>query len=190
MLEKTDALLVVDVQRDFLPGGALAVPQGDEVVPVLKACAKEFARLKRPVFASRDWHPAQHCSFKAAGGPWPPHCVADTPGAEIDPALNLPAGATIISKATTVEQDAYSAFQGTDLDAQLKKLAVKRVFVGGLATEYCVLNTALDALKHGYEVVLMTDAIRAIDDADGQRAIEQLRKQHAEIADSAAILGH
>ncbi len=188
MIEKTDALLVVDVQRDFLPGGALAVPKGDEVIPVLASCAKEFVRLGRPVFASRDWHPANHCSFKESGGQWPPHCVAETPGAEIDPALNLPADAAVISKATTVDKDAYSAFEGTDLDARLQDLHVKRLFVGGLATDYCVLNTALDALKSGYEVVLMTDAVRAIDEADGSRAIERLRSAHAEISDSTAVL--
>ena len=188
MLQDTDALLLVDVQRDFLPGGSLAVPDGDEVVPVLAACAREFARNDRPVFASRDWHPTNHCSFKAAGGPWPPHCVADTPGAEIDPGLELPEDATIVSKATTTEEDAYSAFEGTGLDSQLKHLRVKRLFVGGLATDYCVLNTALDALKLGYEIVLITDAVRAIDDADGKRAIEQLRNKGARIADSAAVL--
>lgn len=188
MLNETDALLVVDVQRDFLPGGALAVPEGDEVVPVLSACAKEFARRGRPVFASRDWHPADHCSFKDHGGPWPPHCVADTPGAEIDRGLDLPGDATIISKGTTTDKDTYSAFEATDLETQLKELEVERLFVGGLATDYCVLNTALDALKHGFKVVLMTDAVRAIDDADGERAIEKLRSEHAEIADSTTVL--
>jgi nicotinamidase/pyrazinamidase len=188
MLKDTDALLVVDVQRDFLPDGALAVPQGDEVVPVLAACAKEFARNGRLIFASRDWHPPNHSSFKEFGGPWPPHCVADSPGAEIDPALGLPDDTTIVDKATLPEQDTYSAFEGTDFDSQLKDLHVKRLFVGGLATDYCVLNTALDALKHGFEVVLLTDAIRAIDPGDGERAIERLRSEHAKIADSTAVL--
>lgn len=188
MLEKTDALLVVDVQRDFLPGGSLAVPEGDEVIPVLASCAKEFERQGRPVIASRDWHPQDHCSFKEYGGTWPPHCVADSPGAEIDPALGLPDDTMIVDKATLPDADAYSAFEGTDFDSQLKDLQVKRLFVGGLATDYCVVNTALDALKLGYEVVLMTDAIRPIDPADGERAIEQLRSEHAVIADSAAVL--
>lgn len=188
MLRDSDALLLVDVQRDFLPGGALAVPDGDAVVPVLNACAREFLRRGRPVVASRDWHPVNHCSFEAYGGLWPPHCIAGTPGAEIDPALGLPEDTTIISKATTPDKDAYSAFEGTELAAQLKDLNVDRVFVGGLATDYCVLNTARDALKHGFKVVLMTDAIRAIDEADGKRAIEELRDKHAEIAVSTAVL--
>ncbi len=188
MLKDTDALLVVDVQKDFLPGGALAVPEGDEVVPVLAACAKEFARSGRPIFASRDWHPANHSSFKEFGGPWPPHCVADSPGAEIDPALDLPEDTTIVDKATLPEEDVYSAFQGTDFASHLKDMGIERLFVGGLATDYCVLNTALDALRNGFKVVLMTDAVRAIDDADGERAIRQLRDEHAEIADSTAVL--
>lgn len=189
MLRDDDALLLVDMQRDFLPGGALAVPEGDEVVPVLRACVGKFAAADRPVFASRDWHPRDHCSFVAQGGPWPPHCVADTQGAEIDPGLALPVDTTIISKATTVNKDAYSAFEGTDLNARLKRLGVRRLFVGGLATEYCVLNTVRDALKLGYDVVLMQDAIRAIDAADGEQAVAELRGLQAEISDSGSALG-
>ena len=167
MIKDTDALLVVDVQHDFLPGGALAVPDGDEVVPVLAACIEAFVRLDRPVFASRDWHPPDHCSFQASGGPWPPHCIAGSPGATIDPALHLPASATIVNKATSADKDAYSAFEGTTLDNQLRDLGTKRVIIGGLATEYCVLSTPLDGLRLGHEVVLLTDAIRAIDQAEG-----------------------
>jgi nicotinamidase/pyrazinamidase len=188
MLKDTDALLVVDVQRDFLPGGALAVPEGDQVVPVLAACAKEFAHSGRPIFASRDWHPPNHCSFKESGGPWPPHCVANSPGAEIDPGLDLPGDTTFIDKDTLVDQDTYSAFQETALDSRLKDLHVERLFVGGLATDYCVVNTAMDALRLGYKVVLLTDAVRAIDDADGERAIEKLRQNGADITDSAVVL--
>lgn len=188
MLNDTDALLIVDVQRDFLPGGSLAVPDGDAVVPVLAECVETFARQGQPVFASRDWHPPDHCSFEAQGGPWPPHCIADTPGAEIHPELHLPESATIISKATTVEKDAYSAFEGTDLDARLKDLGVKRLFVGGLATEVCVLNTARDALDLGYEVVLMTDAIRGLDAAESEKAVDELRAKHAQVAESGTAL--
>ncbi len=188
MLSATDALLIVDVQHDFLPGGALAVPGGDEVVPVLSACNKVFADAGRTVVASRDWHPADHCSFEAQGGPWPPHCVAGTRGAELHPGLCLGAATIIADKAMTPESDVYSAFEGTDLDAQLRALGIERLFVGGLATEYCVLNTAADALKRGFQVTLMTDAIRAIDDADGQRAIGSLAAQGAVIADSREVL--
>lgn len=184
MNSEHDALLAVDVQRDFEPGGALAVPDGDEVVPVLAAWVRQFDRQKLPVFASRDWHPEGHCSFTAQGGPWPPHCIAGTPGAEIDPALGLPADATIISKGETVDKDAYSAFEGTALDDVLSSKAINRLFIGGLATEYCVLNTARDALDKGYDVVLLRDAIRAIDPADGDRAIDELRGKGARISES------
>ena len=188
MIKDTDALLVVDVQRDFLPGGALAVPDGDEVVPVLAACIEAFASNECPVFASRDWHPPDHCSFKASGGPWPPHCIAGSPGATLDPELHLPANAVIVDKATSADKDAYSAFEGTTLDAQLRELRTKRLFIGGLVTEYCVLSSALDGLRLGHEVVLLTDAIRAIDQAEGDRAIEELRSRHAIFMNSAAVL--
>lgn len=188
MLRDSDALLIVDVQRDFLPGGALAVPDGNKIVPVLAACIVVFARNDCPIFASRDWHPPDHCSFQASGGPWPPHCIADSPGATIEPALHLPANATIVDKDTSVDQDTYSAFEGTELDARLRDLDTKRLFIGGLATEYCILNTALDALRLGYDVVLLTDAIRAIDQAAGDRAVEKLRRKHAALMNSAAVL--
>ena len=186
MLETSDALLAVDVQRDFLPGGALAVPHGDDVVPVIAGCIRKFMESGLPVYASRDWHPVNHCSFEENGGPWPSHCIADTAGAEIDPGLPLSENTTIIDKATTPGKDAYSAFDGTDLHDQLQRAGVRRLFVGGLATDYCVVSSARDALKCGYDVVLMTDAIRAIDDADGAAAIEELRRMGATIADSAA----
>ena len=188
MLSDKDALLIVDVQRDFLPSGALAVPDGDDVILVLAACGEVFAANDLPVFASRDWHPEDHCSFEAQGGSWPSHCVADSPGAEIDPGLRLPPGTRIVDKATTADKDVYSAFEGTELDSWLKESGVRRLFIGGLATEYCVLNTARDAVNNGYEVHLMTDAIRAIDPAEGDRAIESLRELHATIVDSGEIL--
>lgn len=168
-----DAMLVVDVQCDFLPGGALAVPGGDAVVAPLAAWARRFAAAGRPVFATRDRHPGDHCSFVAQGGTWPPHCVAGSPGADFAPGLDLPAGASVIAKATQRDADAYSGFAGTDLDAQLRALGVRRLFVGGLATDYCVVNTVQDALRLGYRVVLLLDCIRAVDVAagDGERAI-------------------
>jgi len=167
-----DALLIVDVQNDFLPGGNLAVPHGDEVVPALNRAIGAFEAQGLPVYATRDWHPERHCSFRAQGGPWPPHCVAHTRGAEFAPALRLPPAATVISKATSADRDAYSGFEGTDLDRRLRAAGVRRLFVGGLATDYCVLNTVRDALQLGYEVQLLTDAIRAVDvqPGDGQRA--------------------
>lgn len=185
-----DASLVIDVQNDFLPGGSLAVPRGDEVVPVLNRCLALFAQKKLPVYASRDWHPADHCSFRAQGGRWPPHCIADTHGAEFAANLDLPADAVIISKADTRERDAYSAFGGTDLDLRLGTVGVQRLFVGGLATDYCVLNTVKDALALGYAVVLLTDAVRAVEvnPGDGERALAEMRGLGAQFTTSAELM--
>lgn len=168
--ESGDALLAIDVQNDFLPEGALAVPDGDAVVAPLNAYIERFQREGLPVFFTRDWHTPDHCSFRDRGGPWPPHCIAGSPGAGFAPGLHLPPGAIVVSKATTAEKDAYSGFQGTALDAELKRLGVGRVWVGGLATDYCVLNTVRDALALGYRVVLLADAIRAVDVKPGDGA--------------------
>jgi nicotinamidase/pyrazinamidase len=173
-----DALVVVDLQRDFLPGGALGVTEGDQVVPVINRCIERFRREGLPVVASRDWHPPDHCSFQAQGGPWPPHCVAGTDGALFAADLRLPDGVMLVSKATTTDKDAYSAFEGTRLAADLRARGVHRVFVAGLATDYCVLNTALDARRHGFEVVLIADGVRAVELApgDGERAVARMRE--------------
>jgi nicotinamidase/pyrazinamidase len=172
-----DALLIVDVQRDFLPGGNLAVPSGDEIVPVLNRYLALAQQAGCPVFASRDWHPPEHCSFRAQGGIWPAHCVAGTPGAAFAPGLALPAGAITIDKATTAGADAYSAFSGTGLARRLRQCGVKRLLVGGLATDYCVLNTVRDALREGFGVLLLEDAIRAVNvrPGDGARAKEEMK---------------
>lgn len=185
-----DALLVVDVQNDFLPGGSLAVPDGDAVVPVINRCLALFSQKELPVYASRDWHPVNHCSFRAQGGPWPPHCVADTHGAEFASNLDLPADAVIISKADTPEKDAYSAFGDTDLGLCLKAVDVRRLFVGGLATDYCVLNTVKDARALGYDVVLLTDAVRPVEATagDGDKALAEMRQLGAQLAVSADLM--
>lgn len=173
-----DALILVDVQLDFLPGGSLAVPHGDEVVPALNRYVAVFRGLTLPVVATRDWHPPDHCSFQAQGGPWPPHCVVGSEGARFAPLLDLPCEGRIVSKATTRDRDAYSGFEGTDLDEWLKRAGVSRVFVGGLATDYCVLNTVRDALRIGYATFLLADAVRAVDAqaGDGERAIAEMRR--------------
>ncbi len=174
---KDDALLIVDVQRDFLPGGSLAVHEGDAVVPALNRYIALARGSGLPVFASRDCHPKNHCSFRAFGGPWPEHCVAGTPGAEFAPALELPAETVVIDKAISAEADAYSAFSGTTLSRLLRERGAKRLLVGGLATDYCVLNTVRDALKEGFGVLLLTDAIRAVNvnAGDGERAEREMR---------------
>ncbi len=175
-----DALIIVDLQNDFLPGGALAVGDGDAVIAPLNQAIAAFKAAGLPVFATRDWHPPEHCSFHAQQGIWPPHCIADTDGAAFAPALDVQ-GVTVVSKATSASQDAYSGFGGTGLAAMLRQRGVTRVFVGGLATDYCVLNTVLDALKLDFKVVLLEDAIRAVDvnPGDGDRAIAQMTQAGA-----------
>ncbi len=172
-----DALIIVDVQIDFLPGGQLAVPAGDEVVAVLNQYIQRFSAQGLPIFATRDWHPPNHCSFQAQGGIWPPHCIANSEGAAFAPNLQLAANATVISKATRADKDAYSGFEGTDLNERLTNAGVARVFVGGLATDYCVLNTVKDALNANFEVILLTDAIRAVNvqPGDGDKALDEMR---------------
>lgn len=181
-LGKNDALIIVDVQNDFLPGGALAVPNGDQVVPVLNAYIERFAEKKLPVFATRDWHPPDHCSFQSRGGPWPPHCIAGTPGAQFSIALNLPQDVRIISKATDKDREAYSGFDGTDLEKQLRQLGIQRLFIGGLATDYCVLNTVKDARQAGFEVFLLRDAVRAVNvnPGDEQKALDEMQRLGAD----------
>ncbi|HJV96793.1 MAG TPA: isochorismatase family protein [Albitalea sp.] len=179
--QRGDALVLVDVQRDFLPGGALGVPGGDAVVPALNDYIDAFSQLGLPLFATRDWHPPQHCSFQAQGGPWPPHCVADTPGAQFAPGLQLPAHTVVISKGTAIAPDTYSGLVGTDLAQRLRAAGVTRLFVGGLATDYCVLQTVTDALAQGFEVVVLSDAIAAVNvqPGDGDRALAQMAQAGA-----------
>ncbi len=175
-LAQGDALVIVDVQNDFLPGGSLAVPGGDAVVPALNRYLADFEAGHLPVFASRDWHPADHCSFRARGGPWPAHCVAGSPGADFAPDLHLGDSAVLISKATAADEEAYSAFSGTPLSERLKALGCRRLFIGGLATDYCVLNTVRDALADGFQVMLLADAIAAVDahPGDGRKAMREM----------------
>jgi len=178
---KGDALIVVDVQRDFCPGGALPVPRGDEVIPVLNEYLERFRRAGAAIYATRDWHPPNHKSFREYGGEWPPHCIQGTEGAEFHPNLKLPSDTLIISKATEPDKEAYSGFEGTNLKEILESRGVKRVFVGGLATDYCVKSTVLDALKYGFEVFLLVDAVRGVDlqPGDSERAIEEMVRRGA-----------
>ena len=179
------ALIVVDVQNDFLPGGALAVPQRDEVIPVLNRYLAQFESEGLPVFATRDWHPSNHCSFNTQGGPWPVHCVKDTPGAAFPAALKLPASAHVISKGTTPEPEAYSGFEGTDLRERLRSSGVEHLFIGGLATDYCVLNTVRDAVRLGFQVSLLEEAIRAVNvkPQDGLKAVAEMHRLGAVTGD-------
>jgi len=186
-----DALIVVDVQNDFLPGGVLAVPGGGEVIGPLNDYIRQFAQGRLPVFATRDWHPWKHCSFREHGGRWPAHCIAGTHGAKFPPQLQLPPDVHVISKATQPESDAYSGFQGTDLARQLADMCCTRVFVGGLATEYCVRATVLDARAAGLEVVVLADAIRALDarPGDGANALAEMKASGAHISPARPLPG-
>ncbi|MGZ3241377.1 MAG: isochorismatase family protein [Burkholderiaceae bacterium] len=181
-LDSKDALVIVDVQNDFLPGGNLAVPKGDDIIPVLNRAIELFNDHALPIYATRDWHPPDHCSFTQQGGIWPPHCIAGSKGAEFAPALNLPPTAIVISKAVSATQEAYSGFEGTDLANRFRTQGIERLFIGGLATDYCVLDTVKNALKQGFSVVLLLDAIRAVDlhVGDGQAAINEMIKLGAE----------
>jgi nicotinamidase/pyrazinamidase len=178
-----DALLLVDVQRDFLPGGALGVADGGAVVPVLGGMALTFAEAGLPIYASRDWHPADHCSFVSRGGPWPAHCVADTRGAEFADLLVLPPGTHVVSKGTRSDADAYSAFDGTNLALPLRASGIRRLWIGGLATDYCVRATVLDARAAGFDAIVLTDAVRAVDvkPGDGARALDEMRRAGARL---------
>ena len=178
-----DALLLVDIQNDFLPGGALAVSEGDAVIPVANRYVGEFERAGLPIYLTRDWHPADHCSFAAEGGPWPPHCVQNTPGAAFADALRIPASAVVHSKATTRDKEAYSDFEDKDFAARLRAAGVRRLLVMGLATDYCVLATVQDGLAAGFEVVVATDGVRAVnvEPGDGERALASMREAGASL---------
>ena len=183
------ALIVVDIQNDFCPGGALPVPDGDRVVPVLNEYAARFAAAGRPVFASRDWHPARTRHFQEFGGLWPPHCIQGTPGAEFHPDLRLPPGTAVVSTGMDPEEEGYTAFpsrlsDGTELAEALRAAGMRRVYVGGLATDYCVRATVLDALAAGFDITLLLDASRGVNlqPHDAEAAIEVMVRAGATTA--------
>ncbi|PXW95235.1 nicotinamidase/pyrazinamidase [Sphaerotilus hippei] len=172
-----DAFIALDLQRDFLPGGVLAVPGAHQVIEPVNACMAAFARLDLPVHASRDGHPPQHCSFREQGGPWPAHGIAGAAGAEFADGLRLPHSTVVISKGGDARVDACSAFDRTGLATRLRACGVKRLFVAGVATDRCVLQTVRAAIAEGFEVVVVSDAIAAtgITPGDGQRAVVRMR---------------
>jgi nicotinamidase/pyrazinamidase len=180
----SEALIIVDFQRDFTPpNGALAVSRGDEIAPRLNVLARDPRYTA--VVATRDWHPADHGSFAERGGPWPPHCVQDSEGAQLHPALERDLVDAVIDKGQSADSDGYSAFESQELRQLLREQGVTAVTVVGLATDYCVLNTARDALREGLVVTVDTSAVRAVDlePGDGERALEELRSLGAVVAD-------
>ncbi len=172
---KETALVVVDIQNDFCPGGALPVKDGDKVVPVLNTYIERFRAAGAPILFTRDWHPPDHSSFKDQGGPWPPHCVQNSPGARFHPGLKIPHEGEIISKADK-RDEAYSFFQGTDLAKKLSQRGIRRLLVGGLATDYCVKETVLDGLKYGFEVLHLDDASKGVNvnPGDSESALQEM----------------
>jgi len=178
------ALLIVDVQNDFCPGGALAVPQGDKVVAVINKYIKSFYKEKLPIFASRDWHPVRIKHFKDFGGVWPAHCLQNTRGAAFHPQLKLPKETILLYKGMDPGKDSYSVFQAEDTSGMgflkfLHLLGVAELYICGLATDYCVKSSVLDALKNGFKVKLLTDAIKGVDikPGDSEKAIKEMVKK-------------
>lgn len=187
MLRSGDALLLVDVQNDFCAGGALAVPNGDEVVPVLNRWIEEARAAAVPIVASRCWHPQGHASFVERGGPWPPHCVQGTHGAEFHPGLALPHDVVVVTKGADLDRDDYSDFAGTGLTERLRTLGVRRLFVGGLALDYCIRASVLDGIAAGFDVHLIRDATRAVEvrPGDGEQALAAIRAAGAVVEEAA-----
>ncbi|MGB6976369.1 MAG: nicotinamidase [Gammaproteobacteria bacterium] len=180
-LQKGDVLLVVDPQIDFFPNGALGVAEGDQILPVINHWIAAAEKAEIPIVISRDWHPANHISFHQQGGPWPSHCVRDTQGAAFHPDLKLPKNAIIVDKAIEPNREAYSAFAGVThvggvmLNEELQTLGITRLWIGGLALDYCVFHTALDARKLNLDVHVILPACRAISDKTGQEALQKMR---------------
>jgi nicotinamidase/pyrazinamidase len=193
-MKRRAALLVVDVQMDFCPGGALPVPDGDQVVPILNRYIELFWKRGNPIFASRDWHPLNSQHFHSSGGKWPVHCIQGSLGAHFHSELILPMGTVVVSKGMAIYDNGYSALQGltengTPLAMLLRRMELDRLYVGGLATDYCVKESVLDALREGFGVTLLTDAIRGVDleRGDSERAVAKMVAAGAELADLRAV---
>jgi nicotinamidase/pyrazinamidase len=186
--DRQSALLVVDIQKDFCGGGALAAPGGDDIIPAVNRHLAEARAHQIPVYATRDWHPEQTSHFKEYGGTWPPHCVQGTPGAQFHPDLRLPPGAIIVNKGDDPQRHGYSAFDGHTSDGKpllddLRDRHITRVYVMGIATDYCVRESALDALRAGLEVRILANAITGIDvhPGDAQRALDEMSAAGAQV---------
>ena len=175
-LGRRDALIIVDMQNDFMPWGSLPVPGADRIIPVVNSYIKLFEKKGLPIFATRDWHPENHVSFDRNGGRWPPHCIQWSRGADFAEGLELPPETFIINKGDRPELEAYSGFQGTLLNELLRERGVRRIFVCGVATEFCVKNTCIGGLNLGYTVILLKDAVKGIEEGSSEKAIAELLK--------------
>jgi nicotinamidase/pyrazinamidase len=184
-MDKHDALIVVDVQNDFCPGGRLAVPDGDDVVDVINRAIEHAAQAGALIVASRDWHPRHHVSFESEGGPWPEHCVQDSEGAAFHADLRLPDDVIKVSKGVRFDKDQYSGFDDTGLGDFLREHDIERVWVAGLAQDVCVHATVMSAREEGFDVVLIENATRAIDEESGRKALAEMRDAGAVITEDA-----
>ena len=187
VLQAGDSVIVVDVQLDFCPGGALPIERGDDVVAVLNRWIDAAGQARVPVVLSRDWHPPHHLSFRESGGEWPVHCVQDTSGARFHPQLRLPESAVLVTKGARLDRDQYSAFDDTGLATELRKRGVKRAWIGGLAEDVCVRATVLDALREGFETIVIADATRPVTAEGGERANAEMRQAGARFATTGEI---
>ena len=186
-MDKT-ALIVVDVQRDFCEGGALAAADTLSLLNPLEKCIEAARSSKAVIVYTKDWHPENHSSFRTQGGPWPVHCVAGSTGAELMPPLQARDDEIVVHKGVQAEGPGYSGFEATGLENRLKELKVKRVGVSGIATEYCVRATALGALHHGLKVTVLTDLIRAVQPHDTAKVLEELQQAGVRTATAAEWL--
>lgn len=183
------ALAIVDLQNDFMPGGALGVTEGDEVVSVANSYIEMFRSAALPIYATRDWHPTETKHFRQYGGVWPPHCVQGTAGAEFHAALKLPPDVLVVSKGMDPNEDSYSCFDaceadGTSMAESLRRRGVERLFVGGLATDYCVRSSVMSAIEEGFGVTVLLDACRGVNlsSHDSEKAIEDMVRAGADMA--------
>jgi nicotinamidase/pyrazinamidase len=180
-IEKKDGLLLVDVQKDFCPGGLLAIDEGDQVVPILNRWIMHACENKIPIYASRDWHPVCHISFKEQGGRWPPHCIQDSKGAQFHEDLNLGGDVVKITKGVRFDRDQNSVFDQTGFTEQLRRDKIKRLWIGGLALDFCVKASVMDALREGLDVFLLKEATRPVTPEGGHKAIALMRRAGAGI---------
>lgn len=185
-MQARKALLVVDIQIDFCPGGALGVREGDQIIPTVNKYVDLFLKKRLPVFVSRDWHPQDSKHFKDAGGPWPVHCVQNTKGAEFHPDFHVPDQAIVLSKGTDPELDGYSVFEARDSHNKpfmqlLEEMGVVELYIAGIATDYCVRMTSLDAFESGFVVHVLTDAIKGVDQSDSTRTIAEITSQNGKL---------
>lgn len=178
-LQQGDGLLIIDVQWDFCPGGLLPVPEGDRIIPIVNRWTEAALGKNMPVYFSRDWHPVGHVSFRERGGDWPPHCIQDTDGAQFHPNLYMDRRILVITKGVRFDRDQNSVFEETGFSHQLAHDEVKRLWVGGLALDVCVLKSVLDARRTGLEISVIQEATKAIDQESGRRALEEMIKAGA-----------